>query len=66
MKEILREEKAFNGNTVRLEYVKGDLGNKYKIRFQKPEEYGFRFDSAWATLGEAVKYFDLLISGGKR
>lgn len=66
MKKILREETAFNGNTVCLEYVKGDLGNKYKIRFQKPEEYGFCFDSAWATIGEANSYFNKLIRGGMR
>ena len=46
-KTILREEKAFNGNLLRLEYDKFDLGAKYKIRYQRPNERGFRFDTAW-------------------
>ena len=62
-KEILREEKAFNGNLLRLEYDKNDLGAKYKIRFQKPNEYGFRFDTAWNTQGEADSYFNKLKRG---
>ncbi len=66
MKEILREETAFNGNVVRIEYEQFDLGGKYKIRYRRPTEFGFRFDSSWATLGEAVKYFDLMIKGGRR
>lgn len=64
-KEILREEKAFNGNLLRLEYNPADLGMKYAIRYQKPNERGFRFDTCWGTQGEANKYFDLLKSGGR-
>lgn len=64
-KTILREEKAFNGNLLRLEYDKFDLGAKYKIRYQRPNERGFRFDTAWDTQGEANSYFNQLKSGGK-
>ena len=64
-KMILREEKAFNGNLLRLEYNQFDLGMKYSIRYQRPNERGFRFDTAWPTQGEADRYFDLLKSGGK-
>ena len=64
-KEILREEKAFNGNLLRLEYDKFDLGAKYKIRYQRPNERGFRFDTSWETQGEADRYFDQLMSGGR-
>lgn len=64
-KEILREEKAFNGNLLRLEYNSDDLGMKYAIRYQKPTERGFRFDTAWSTQGEANSYFNQLKSGGK-
>lgn len=62
---ILREEKAFNGNLLRLEYDQFDLGAKYKIRYQRPYEKGFRFDTAWSTQGEADSYFNQLKSGGK-
>ena len=65
-KEILREEKAFNGNLLRLEYDQFDLGAKYQIRYQRPNERGFRFDTAWNTPGEAMAYFDLLKTGGKK
>ena len=64
-KTILREEKAFNGNLLRLEYDKFDLGAKYKIRYQRPNERGFRFDTAWQTQGEANSYFNQLKSGGR-
>ena len=66
MKEIMREEKAFNGNTVRLEYESADLGGKYKIRYKRPGEYGFRFDSSWKSIGEASDYFEKLLTGGRR
>ncbi len=62
---ILREEKAFNGNLLRLEYDEADLGAKYKIRYQRPHERGYRFDTAWNTQGEAESYFDQLKSGGE-
>lgn len=64
-KVILREEKAFNGNLLRLEYDQFDLGAKYKIRYQRPNERGFRFDTAWDTQGEADRYFNQLKSGGR-
>ena len=32
-KEILREEKAFNGNLLRLEYNPNDLGMKYAMNY---------------------------------
>lgn len=63
--EILREATAFNGNLVRLSYAQFDLGDKYKIRYQKPDEYGFRLDTSWQTQGDASRYFDKLILGGK-
>ena len=65
-KVILREEKAFNGNLLRLEYDQFDLGAKYKIRYQRPHERGFRFDTAWNTQGEANSYFDELKLGGRK
>lgn len=65
MKEVMREEKAFNGNVVRLEYNPSDLGNKYKIRFRKPDEYGFRFACSFANIGEAHDYFNKIIEGGR-
>ncbi len=64
-KVILREEKAFNGNLLRLEYNPDDLGMKYAIRYQKPTERGFRFDTAWGTQGEADNYFNKLMTGGR-
>lgn len=64
-KVILREEKAFNGNLLRLEYNKFDLGDKYTIMYQRPNERGFRFDTCWKTQGEANKYFNQLKSGGR-
>ena len=62
---ILREEVAFNGFLFRLEYNQFALGDKYRIRYQKPYEYGFRYDTSWATMGEAARYFDKLIKGGR-
>lgn len=62
---ILREETAFNGNVVRLEYSQFDFGARYKIRYKKPGEYGFRFDTAWETVGEATRYFNKLLTGGR-
>lgn len=63
--EILREDTAFNGNLLRLIYNSADLGDKYSIRYQRPGEYGFRFDTCWATHGEANRYFDKLMTGGR-
>lgn len=63
---ILREEVAFNGNLLRLIYSPADLGAKYKIRYQKPDEYGFRSDTAWSTNGEANRYFELMMKGGRK
>lgn len=63
---ILREEVAFNGNLLRLIYCPADLGAKYKIKYQKPDEYGFRYAIAWATHGEANRYFELLMKGGRK
>ena len=65
MKEIMREEVAFNGNIVRIEYNQFDLGDKYKIRYKKPDEYGFRYETAFGTMGEASRYFDKMITGGR-
>ena len=64
--EILREATAFNGNLVRLSYAKDDIQGKYKIRYQRPDEYGFRFDTSWETQGKASRYVDKLIIGGMR
>ena len=62
---ILREAFAFNGNLVRVIYNKGDMGNKYKIRIKKPEFECFQFVTSFPTMGEAYRYFDLLVNGGK-
>lgn len=62
--KIMQEGKAFNGNTVRIIYEQFDLGNKYKIKYKKPDEYGFRFDTSWATYGEAYRYYQKLLTGG--
>ena len=62
---IMRKGTAFNGNMVIIEYAQYDLGNKYKVRYQKPDEFGFRFAASFATMGEAQNYFDKLITGGK-
>jgi hypothetical protein len=62
---ILREEVAFNGFLFRLEYNQFALGDKYRIRYKKPDEYSFRYDTSWATMGEAARYFDKLIKGGR-
>ena len=66
MREIIREGIAFNGNTVRLEFSQNDLGGKYKIKFKKPGEYGFRFGASFKTVGEASNYYDMMITGGRR
>lgn len=63
---ILREEVAFNGNLLRLIYNPYDLGDKYTIKYQKPNEYGFRYNTSHATQGEANRYFDLLLKGGRK
>ena len=65
MREVLRDELAFNGNTVRIEYCQFDMGDKYKIKYKKPDEYGFRFETSFATMGEASQYFDKMITGGR-
>ena len=62
---IMREGIAFNGNKVVIEYVQFDLGNKYKIKYQKPDERGFRYEISFPTIGEANQYFDKMITGGK-
>ena len=62
---IMRQGTAFNGNKVIIEYVQFDLGNKYKIKYQKPDEYGFRYETSFATMGEASQYFDKMITGGR-
>ena len=64
-KTIMRQGTAFNGNKIIIEYGQFDLGNKYKVRYQKPDEFGFRFAASFATMGEAQNYFDKLIAGGK-
>ena len=66
MKKILREETAFNGNTVRLEVDTFDLGEMFKIKIRKVSDCGFRYNSAWETLQEANNYFNKLIRGGMR
>lgn len=65
MREVIREQKAFNGNTIRIECSLYDLGNKYKVKYKKADEYGFRFAASFGTLGEACQYFDKMVSGGR-
>jgi hypothetical protein len=60
----LREETGFNGFLYRMEYNPFGMGCKYRIRYRKPDEYGFRHDTSWATQGEAERYFNKLIKGG--
>lgn len=62
---VIREGTAFNGNTIRIIYVQFDMGNKYKIKYSKPEENYFRYETSFPTLGEAVRYFDKMITGGR-
>ena len=64
-KTIMRQGTAFNKNKIIIEYSQFDLGNKYKVRYQKPEEFGFRFAASFATIGEANRYFDNMITGGR-
>ena len=64
-KQIIREGTAFNGNVVIVEYSLFDMGNRYKVRFKKPDECGFRFAASFGTAGEALRYFDKMVTGGK-
>ena len=66
MKQILVEEKGRNGNMYRIEYNPCGLGMKYAIRYKRPGEGGYRYDTSWNTMGEARSYFEMLLKGGRR
>lgn len=64
--EIMRKEKAFNGNDVRLTYDRDRIMGKYRVDFQRKGEHGWRYACSFDTAGEGHAYFDKMIKGGKR